>query len=55
MKRKKKTNTTWGTLTNEQKVNIETSLQQLNEGKGIPIKKSNGKDYKEIWSFPKAK
>jgi hypothetical protein len=40
MKRKKNTNTTWATLTNEQKVYIETSLQQLNEGKGIPIKKA---------------
>ena len=40
MTEKKNTNTTWITLTNEQKVNIGSSLQQLNKGKGILIKKA---------------
>jgi hypothetical protein len=30
----------WSALTDSQKESIETSLQQLNEGKGIPIKKA---------------
>jgi RNAse (barnase) inhibitor barstar len=40
MKSKKNNDTIWSTLTNEQKVNIEISLQQLSEGKGIPIKRA---------------
>ena len=40
MKEKKNINTNWAKLTHEQKVNIEISLQQLNQGKGIPIKKA---------------
>ena len=36
----KNTDINWVLLTHEQKVNIESSLQQLNEGKGIPIKKA---------------
>ena len=55
MKIKKSTNTTWGALTNEQKINIEISSQQLNEGKGIPIKKAMAKLTKKYALSPKAK
>ena len=55
MKRKENTNTTWGTLTNEQKVNIEISLQQLNKGKGIPIKKAMAQLTKKYGLSQKAK
>ena len=40
VKQERKNNTSWLSLTNSQKESIETSLQQLNEGKGIPIKKA---------------
>lgn len=40
VKQERKSNTSWLSLTNSQKESIETSLQQLNEGKGIPIKKA---------------
>ena len=40
MKEKKSSNPNWAALTNEQKVNIGISLQQLKEGKGIPIQKA---------------
>ena len=40
MKEKKHNNTNLTALTKGQKANIEISIQQLNEGKGIPIKKA---------------
>ncbi len=40
VKEERNNNTSWLALTDSQKVNIETSLQQLNEGKGISIKKA---------------
>ena len=53
MKSKKNTNTTWATLTNEQKVNIEISLQQLSEGRGIPVKKVMMQLAKKYNLYPK--
>ncbi len=40
VKEERNNNTSWLSLTDSQKENIETSLQQLNEGKGIPVKKA---------------
>jgi|GWRWMinimDraft_12_1066020.scaffolds.fasta_scaffold16882_2 uridine kinase len=40
VKQERNNNTGWLSLTASQKENIETSLQELNEGKGIPIKKA---------------
>lgn len=40
VKAEKDNNIGWSALTDSQKQNIEISLQQLNEGKGIPIKKA---------------
>ena len=40
VKEERNNNTSWLSLTDSQKKNIETSLQQLNEGKGIPVKKA---------------
>lgn len=39
VKLERKNNTSWLSLIDSQKQSIETSLQQLNEGKGIPAKK----------------
>ncbi|MEO6253800.1 MAG: hypothetical protein ABIO79_10860 [Ferruginibacter sp.] len=40
VKEERNNNASWQSLTDSQKENIETSLQQLNEGKGIPVKKA---------------
>ncbi|MEO7308598.1 MAG: hypothetical protein ABIR78_12475 [Ferruginibacter sp.] len=40
VKEERNNNTSWQSLTDSQKESIETSLQQLNEGKGIPVKKA---------------
>ncbi len=40
VKEERNNNISWLALTDSQKVNIESSLQQLSEGKGIPIKKA---------------
>ncbi len=55
MKGKKNTNTTCTTLTNEQKVNIEISLQQLSKGKGIQVKKTMSQLAKKYNLSQKAK
>jgi methyl coenzyme M reductase subunit C len=55
MKEKKNTNTNWITLTNVQKANIGSSLQQLNEGKGIPIKRAMAQLTKKYGLSQKAK
>jgi hypothetical protein len=40
VKEERNNDTNWLALTESQKESIEMSLQQLNEGKGIPIKKA---------------
>lgn len=40
VKQERKNSTSLLSLADSQRENIETSLQQLNEGKGIPIKKA---------------
>ena len=40
VKQERNNSLSWLSLTNSQKESVEISLQQLNEGKGIPIKKA---------------
>ncbi len=40
VKAEKNNNTSWSALTDSQKEKIETGLQELREGKGIPVKKA---------------
>jgi hypothetical protein len=40
VKAEKNNSAGWSALTDSQKENIETGLRELNEGKGIPIKKA---------------
>jgi hypothetical protein len=40
VKAEKNINTGWSALTDSQKENIETGIKELNEGKGIPIRKA---------------
>jgi hypothetical protein len=39
----KNNSTSWLSLTDSQKMKIEAGLKQLNEGKGIPVKKAINK------------
>jgi hypothetical protein len=40
VKQERNNSLSWLSLTDSQKESVEISLQQLNEGKGIPIKKA---------------
>ena len=40
VKSERNSGTGWSALSDSQKENIETGLKELNEGKGIPIKKA---------------
>lgn len=40
VKAERDNNISWSALTDSQKENIESSIQQLNEGKGIPVTKA---------------
>jgi hypothetical protein len=40
VKQERNSSLSWLSLTDSQKESVEISLQQLNEGKGIPIKKA---------------